>query len=163
VDLQNLAFREREEANLQKEMHSMRLRIQEERCAFAQSPTQMDLKCGPGGILDIEFATQFLQIKNKGPHEGHTRRALTQLQKEKILAPEKAQVLMGAYDQYRQLANRLCLVCNRTIEQVQVGMPRLDEIARTMALDEARGLLELLTEVGQNVRKIYLDILGISE
>lgn len=145
------------------EFHRMRSRIEAERAqSRASSTDEIDLKLGAGGMVDVEFITQYLSLTPPIIAQPHTRRALEVLMEQRRLSPHDGEVLLGAYDLYCELGGRLALVCNRSIERVFVGMPRLDEIARAMAHDRAQNLLESLRERAAWVRKIYLAILGMS-
>jgi glutamate-ammonia-ligase adenylyltransferase len=73
-----------------------------------------DMKRGPGGIMDIEFLAQYLQLMH-GPaypplRQANTEQSLRTLQKFKKLAPSDATALLASYDFLRKLENRVRIV-----------------------------------------------------
>ena len=69
-----------------------------------------DLKRSPGGLIDIEFATQHLQIvhaANGGPLRANTGEALAAFQAQDLMAPETATVLHDAWRLQQNLSQLL--------------------------------------------------------
>ncbi len=73
-----------------------------------------DLKYARGGLVDIEFLVQFLQLKH-GPalpklRQANTREALGVLQKHRLLTQPDAQALTEALEFFSLLGNRVRIV-----------------------------------------------------
>ncbi|MCW8129931.1 MAG: bifunctional [glutamate--ammonia ligase]-adenylyl-L-tyrosine phosphorylase/[glutamate--ammonia-ligase] adenylyltransferase [Planctomycetota bacterium] len=70
-----------------------------------------EVKLGHGGIRDIEFTVQFLQLLHGGQHVlvrgGNTLRALEALRREALLTREEAADLEAAYEFHRHVEHRL--------------------------------------------------------
>ena len=70
-----------------------------------------DIKVGPGGIREIEFATQLFQLVRGGRDAGlrmtSTRAALIALGERGLVSPERIAALSSAYDFLRRLEHRL--------------------------------------------------------
>lgn len=73
--------------------------------------TRDEVKLGHGGIRDIEFTVQFLQLLHGGQHAavrgGNTLKALRALRGEALLTHEEAERLEAAYVFMRQVEHRL--------------------------------------------------------
>jgi len=92
------------------EIAAMRGRILRE--LSSESPEKaggaaIDIKHGPGGLEDIEFHIQWLQMRNAGKSPRllvqNTLHAISRLAKEALLAQEKKAVLYGSYSYMRRL------------------------------------------------------------
>jgi glutamate-ammonia-ligase adenylyltransferase len=71
-----------------------------------------DLKLTPGGLVDIEFAAQYLQIVHAGsggPLEIHTQAALDALSESRLLNPRESAALAGAWTLQQNLSQLLKL------------------------------------------------------
>ena len=89
------------------EVHEMRRR----QVAEHGSGERLNAKFSPGGLVDVEYAVQMLQVRY-GPEHAVLRtssvhRALRALAEEGILAAAEAGQVRGAYDFYRRLINAL--------------------------------------------------------
>ena len=90
------------------EIRAMKRRIESERL---KDPN--DLKLGPGGLADIEWIAQLLQLR-QGPHRPRVRtpgtlEALHRLRDEALLTQADWETLSTAYTRLSQLRNRLYL------------------------------------------------------
>src|SRR5207248_9054687 len=72
-----------------------------------------EVKLGRGGIRDIEFTVQFLQLLYGGEHEGvrggNTLRALYALRREKLISEREIEALINDYIFLRHVEHRLQL------------------------------------------------------
>ncbi len=70
-----------------------------------------DIKVGPGGIREVEFAVQLFQMVRGGRDAAlrtpSTRAALAALAERRLVEPERARALAHAYDFLRRLEHRL--------------------------------------------------------
>lgn len=110
----------------------MRARIVKERAEHADS--SFDVKLGEGGMSDVEFAIQGLQLKHGGEHPSalstSTRRALQRLSALGIVAEEDAVALRRGYDRLATLREALVLVDDRRSSAVSRLDRRLALLAR---------------------------------
>ncbi|HZZ94380.1 MAG TPA: bifunctional [glutamate--ammonia ligase]-adenylyl-L-tyrosine phosphorylase/[glutamate--ammonia-ligase] adenylyltransferase [Usitatibacter sp.] len=86
-----------------------------------------DIKVGPGGIREIEFAVQLFQLVRGGRDAGlrmtSTRGALAALRERGLIEPARADALAAAYDFLRRLEHRL----QYYDDQQTQALPRGDE------------------------------------
>ena len=151
------------------ELHRLRLRMQRE--LGREKSGRFDLKTGYGGLLDIEFATQWLQMLH-----GHdvrvrttnTEDALVKLFEGGYLSGEHYQVMRDAYAFLRQLEQRLFVTFGRGSTAFDMQSSNWPRIARRMRLQDsprapaAELLRTRFADVTQAVRTSYLGVLGIS-
>ncbi|MBE7466934.1 MAG: bifunctional [glutamate--ammonia ligase]-adenylyl-L-tyrosine phosphorylase/[glutamate--ammonia-ligase] adenylyltransferase [Planctomycetes bacterium] len=105
--IRSAVFAPLQSADLAQQVREMRKKIE----AHAETD---DLKGGRGGLIDIEFLVQFLQLKH-GPalpklRQANTREALGVLQKSRLLTPSDAQPLTEALEFFSLLGNRVRIV-----------------------------------------------------
>lgn len=98
--------------------------------------TFRDVKHGFGGIRDIEFVVQFLQLLNGGRHPGlrvrDTLSALRALAAHGVLKPSEAGELAEAYRFLRSLEHRLQLREGAQTHLLPDRRPELEQTARAM-------------------------------
>jgi glutamate-ammonia-ligase adenylyltransferase len=86
------------------DISSMRRRIVAE---LAREDRGMDIKLGPGGLEEIEFHTQWLQLRNAARHPRvlvqHTGTALGRLAACRALSRKRMKTLRETYDAHRRL------------------------------------------------------------
>ena len=109
--IKSVLMRPRDRTAVGAEVREMRRRIEVEK----GSGGTWDLKQVRGGLIDLEFTTQFLQIVSAAQHpdvlDQNTEMALTKLESAGVLATEDAEILIGAAQLYNTLTQvlRLCL------------------------------------------------------
>jgi glutamate-ammonia-ligase adenylyltransferase len=95
------------------EIKRLRAKMDRERSA----PSGLDLKMGPGGLVEVEFAAQALQLLHGRDDEAlrspHILKGLTALFKAGHLDRETYQALFDGYRHLRQLDRRLRLIHDR--------------------------------------------------
>lgn len=95
---------------------------------------ERDVKAGPGGLRDVEFAVQFLQLLHGGRfpqlRQTGTLAAIRALKETGVLRPDEAQHLVEAYSLLRKLEHLLQLVYDR--EATRLPLPS-DPAARALA------------------------------
>ncbi len=104
--------------------------------------TFIDVKTGFGGIRDIEFVTQFLQLMNGGRIEGirkpATLAALDALARHGVLNPHEALELADAYRFLRSVEHRLQVWEGAQTHALPPDAGELARIGRAMGLRGAR-------------------------
>jgi glutamate-ammonia-ligase adenylyltransferase len=130
--LQELLYQKRDEAALAHDILSMRKRMEEE--VGKASAASYNIKQGCGGLVDIEFIAQYLQLLHGERHPrvrvAGTINALHALRKEKLLADNDYHLLAQAYEFIRRLESRLRIVSN----QASSLLSREPEKMRSLAL-----------------------------
>ena len=101
----------RDRASVAADVRAMRAKIADDK----GSTDMWDLKQVRGGLIDLEFIAQFLQIVSAAEHpevlDQNTELALTKLSAAGVLAPGDAEILVPAAQLYHTLTQvlRLCL------------------------------------------------------
>ncbi len=125
--IQEVLAKPRDATKLAADVRDMRLRIASEKGAGGI----WDLKLAPGGMVDIEFLVQFLQLKHAATHPGilhqNTLATLDSLARSGLVSPEHAAILAPATRLYQSLSQilRLCLDGPFDPAKVTVGLAQL--------------------------------------
>src|SRR5262249_37832416 len=94
------------------------------------------IKTGRGGLVDVEFLVQYLQLLHGGRLPSVRQRAtvdaLAALEKERVLAGDDARALAESYAFLRRLENRLRIVHDRSIQQITDRADELGTLARRL-------------------------------
>jgi [glutamine synthetase] adenylyltransferase / [glutamine synthetase]-adenylyl-L-tyrosine phosphorylase len=113
-----------------------RLRQRMEVEVAGETAGELDPKAGHGGLVDVEFATQYLQLLHggrlpavRGPN---TLQALEALRAAGVLAQEDARTLRAGYLFHRRVENRLRLVHGRALTRLPTAGPPLALLARRL-------------------------------
>lgn len=113
-----------------------------------RAETFADVKTGFGGIRDIEFVTQFLQLLNAGRmpelRERSTLAALKALAVHGVMKPIEADELSEAYRFLRSTEHRLQLWEAAQTHTLPGSSAELTRVARAMGFDTARSLMREL-------------------
>jgi glutamate-ammonia-ligase adenylyltransferase len=114
-----------------------------------------DIKLGPGGIREIEFIVQALQLTRGGRDRGlqtpALRTALARLAQTRILPAEVAAELEGAYVYLRRLENRLQMLADAQVHALPLEPAARERIALAMG---ARDWPALLSELGRHRERV---------
>jgi glutamate-ammonia-ligase adenylyltransferase len=155
-------------------LHHLRIRMQNEltRERLDKSPARYDLKLGRGALVDVEFATQWLQMKHGGDPRVRTQdteRAIAALETCGYLDASLAGPLAEGYRFLRRLEQRLRVLHGTSAQLLEEGAPGLALLARRMGMRDGPrasatdALLARYAEVTREVRAAYLAVLGVSE
>jgi glutamate-ammonia-ligase adenylyltransferase len=123
-----------------------------------------DIKHAAGGLVDIEFIAQYLQVVHAHRHppilDTSTARVLEKARDLRLLAPEDADVLRPAVQLYQDLTQilRLCLPGPFDPKTAAPGMLRL--LARAGDVPDFAALEATLTDMQRRVRASFVRILG---
>jgi glutamate-ammonia-ligase adenylyltransferase len=119
------------------------LRMRMERELAREDRSQFNLKKGRGGMVDIEFLTQMLQLSygDRYPalRKSGTLEALSALRKEKIISQSDHRLLSQGYLFLRRLDHRLRLQHDQPIDILQRGAEKLHEVAQSMGYRGDKG------------------------
>ena len=116
------------------EIHHLRMRMERE--LAGEDDSRFNLKKGRGGLVDIEFLTQMLQLAH-GQRLPKLRRratldALKALGEAKILPARQCQLLADGYLFLRRLDHRLRLERDQSIDAFDAEPGRVDGIAKAL-------------------------------
>ncbi|HEX7841079.1 MAG TPA: hypothetical protein VF469_26560, partial [Kofleriaceae bacterium] len=123
-----------------------------------------DLKVGPGGIVDIEFAAQYLQLVH-----GHAHPALRTTATFAVLEAAAAagiapardlELLAQGYRFLRKIEHRLRVVHDQPIHRLPEARDELDKLARRSGFPDGSVLLEHVERWQHDIRSAYLRLLG---
>lgn len=141
------------------------LRMRMEKELAKEDEERFNLKKGMGGLVDIEFLTQMLQLKHGKDREAlrtqSTLAALKGLVNEKILAREEFRLLSEAYLFLRRLDHRLRLERNESLDVLERDPGKLQQTALGLGYkgkkDHRAGarLLEDYEKLRKKIRRSY--------
>ena len=150
------------------ELHRMRLRMELE--LGKERPGRYNLKTGHGGVTDIEFAVQLLQMRHgrdRRIRTTETTRALSALETSGYLPARLADVLAEGYRFLRRLEQRIHIVHASSAHFVDEQAPGLPHLARRMGLrpsadaTPSEALVAQYLDVTDRVRAAYTEVLGV--
>ena len=121
-------------------------------------PGSADIKRGRGGITDIEFIAQILLITQGKTTPGlamsGTRPLLVRLLENGLIGRDDGQVLLPAYDRFREVEKGFRMMGNRPITALPGG-PELERLARTLGAADGRALEQELMQLMDDTRGIF--------
>ncbi|NTV49991.1 MAG: bifunctional [glutamate--ammonia ligase]-adenylyl-L-tyrosine phosphorylase/[glutamate--ammonia-ligase] adenylyltransferase [Geobacteraceae bacterium] len=119
------------------EIHRLRMRMENE--LAREKDGSYNIKTGRGGMVDVEFAVQYLQLR-EGCHSPELRTTSTVVALKEIsttgLLPEgDAQTLLTGYKFLRKLENRLRLINDYSANDLSGNRIYLNKLARRLGYD----------------------------
>ncbi len=144
------------------EIFSIKRRI--ERDIVGHENLERNVKLGAGGIREIEFIVQALQLLHGARHtflqEPSTLRALPLLAELDLLPGGEARVLQQAYYFLRDVEHRLQIEAEQQTHTVPDDPAALRRLALSLGFSSADDFLRHLREQMQNVRAIFDRVIG---
>jgi glutamate-ammonia-ligase adenylyltransferase len=143
-----------------------------ERELAREKPGRFDLKLGRGGLLDVEFAAQWLQMRHgtdPSVRTTDTVGALHALHVGGYLQRQVFEALRDGYVFLRRLEQRIRIVHGSGATVLDATAAGLTKLARRMGIpespvqSEAEALLEEYGESTELVRGAYLEVLGVED
>jgi [glutamine synthetase] adenylyltransferase / [glutamine synthetase]-adenylyl-L-tyrosine phosphorylase len=125
-----------------------------------------DIKYGPGGMLDVYFASRYLQLRDEVTDEGDDRSTtftLERLREEGSLSEEDYSALSGGYSLLRSIDHNLRLIAGRSTHLPDPNHPTARDVATRVGFDSAAELQETLTDQMKAIRAAYNSILAADE
>ena len=121
---------------------------------------ERDLKRGFGGIVDIEFLVQLLQLKyGRGLpalRTPNTWQALEALRGAGLLAGGEYEVLRAGYDFLLRVQARLRIVHNRSLDEMPGAPEEVEKLARRLGFEAPDEFLAELERHTTRVRDLFL-------
>ena len=149
-------------AELASETLRMRMLLEKERAGRIRSK-EVDIKYGPGGMLDVYFAMRFLQLRDDIPDSTDDRSTGSMLQvlgERGSLAAEECRTMHDGYRFLSAVDHHLRLTMGRTTRLPAANSHALEAVARRMGLASTSELLQQLTIHRLNIRTAFDNILN---
>ncbi|MEZ5827777.1 MAG: bifunctional [glutamine synthetase] adenylyltransferase/[glutamine synthetase]-adenylyl-L-tyrosine phosphorylase [Hyphomicrobiales bacterium] len=147
--------RPRDRAKVADEVKSMRAKIAEEK----GTEDIWDLKQVRGGLIDLEFIAQFLQIVSAAEHADvlhqNTEMALTKLSAAGVLAPGDAEILIPAARLYHTLTQVLRLCLDKTFVPAEAPLALRELLARASDMPDFETLEAMLKDALAAVHEAF--------
>lgn len=147
-----------------------RLRARMERELAREGAGRSDLKIGRGGLVDVEFVTESLQLRHGHAHPGvrhrRTEDALDSLRGDGLLSEEDHRGLVEGYRFLRRVESRLRIEHDQAVHFLDREQPaKLAALARRLGYagdDVAARLLDDIEATRERIRKIYERHFGVA-
>ena len=117
-----------------------------------------DIKYGPGGMLDVYFASRYLQLRDEVLDEGDDRSTaftLERLRDEGSLSDEDFMVLSSGYGLLRSIDHNLRLIVGRSTRLPDPNHATARDVATRMGFASVSELQKTLTEQIRAIREAY--------
>jgi glutamate-ammonia-ligase adenylyltransferase len=123
-----------------------------------------NIKLIPGGIRDIEFIVQALQLLNGGKNEslktGNTLAALKKLKQANLLTKNEEDNLRAAYILYRKIEHFLQLMNNSQTHTIPVSGEIAEKLSFYLGFKDLNEFKEKIKEFREKVRLIFNSVVG---
>jgi glutamate-ammonia-ligase adenylyltransferase len=154
------AARKNDPEELKTETRKVRDRLEKEKGKQSRH-RGIDVKYAAGGMLDVYFATRYLQLRDDVSDEGTDRSTaitLERLRATDSLSQEDFGVLSSGYTLLRSIDHHLRLILGRQARLPAIDHPALRDIAWRLGFVSAVDLHEMLVEKMRSIREAYLRI-----
>ncbi len=132
-----------------------------------RNPDAVDVKLGAGGIREIEFFCQALQLIHGGRdpdlRERGTMDAIKKLRAKNLVKEKDASVLLRSYVFLRNLEHRIQVVEMRQTQAIPSGAGEIERLARMMGFTGAEEFREEYTRVTGSVHAVFVSLFYRSE
>ena len=118
----------------------------------------INVKYGAGGMLDVYFATRYLQLLHDVADEGEdrsTQTTLEHLHAADALDSDDFATLSSGYVLLRSIDHHLRLILGRAAQLPATDHPALKEIAQQLNFASASALHETLIDQMKGIRETY--------
>src|SRR5579875_2027353 len=138
------------------EIAAMRTRMERE--LGAEDGRRLNLKQGPGGLVDVEFVTQMMAMRYGRRFPELTARGITRLIRalgaRGLMTVEDATQLEAGYDFLARLENRLRIETDQAAWALPASAAELTPLARRMGYEGGAGARRMLDELAAHRRRI---------
>ncbi len=136
--LAQLAFERPVPEELQAEIYRLRGRMERE--LARESAKQMNIKTGRGGMVDVEFLVQYLQLLHAGQQpelrQQNTLDLLQVMGEKKLIPLADAELLSSGYKFLRRLENKLRLLYDQSMNELSAEPKKLRKVARSLGYED---------------------------
>jgi glutamate-ammonia-ligase adenylyltransferase len=140
-----------------KEMRLLRGRMEKE--LGKETPGRLHVKFGRGGLVDVEFITQAIQMThgrlNPAIRSPHTVTALSEIGRAGLLPPDEAEALAGHYRFLRRVSADLRLFGARPADTLEPAGPIPARLAKSLGFPSRKEFLEEYKRRTAWVRALY--------
>jgi glutamate-ammonia-ligase adenylyltransferase len=152
---------------VRREIHRLRMRMEHE--LARESAGSFNIKTGRGGMVDVEFIVQYLQLRHGGEfpevRSVSTLEALQALHARSLVSDDEFGALSDGYTFLRHLENRLRIIHDYSMNELGGPKGYLNKLARRLGYDErlrnpGEALMADYERITGAVRKVYERILG---
>jgi glutamate-ammonia-ligase adenylyltransferase len=135
-----------------------------ERDIVGQENIERDVKLGAGGIREIEFVVQALQLLHGARHaflqETSTLKALPILAELELIPRSEVRALEAAYRFLRRVEHRLQIEAEQQTHTIPENGEALERLARSLGFSSKEGFTASLREHRQEVRAVFHRIIS---
>jgi len=140
-----------------KEMRDLRERMERE--LGKETPGRFHVKFGRGGLVDVEFITQALQMRHgarhPGLHRANTLNAIREIAAAELLPRAECDVLADQYRFLRRVSLGLRLFGTRPSDTLEVAGPNPARLAKTLDYPSRKDFLDDYRRRTGWVRALY--------
>ncbi|GAB4258907.1 bifunctional [glutamate--ammonia ligase]-adenylyl-L-tyrosine phosphorylase/[glutamate--ammonia-ligase] adenylyltransferase [Deferrisoma sp.] len=145
------------------EIAAMRERIERE--VAREERGRLDLKAGPGGLVDVEFAVQAQQLlhgwRNGAARSPSTLAALEGLRQGGAVSAGDAEVLEEGYRFLRRVEARLRILSERPTDLLPRDPDTLADLARGLGFPSGEALAESVGRWRDRIRAVYAKLMDL--
>ncbi|MHB8707926.1 MAG: bifunctional [glutamate--ammonia ligase]-adenylyl-L-tyrosine phosphorylase/[glutamate--ammonia-ligase] adenylyltransferase [Desulfuromonadales bacterium] len=148
--------------HLASEIYRLRQRMEKE--IAREGEGHLNIKTGRGGMVDVEFLVQYLQLRHGGAHSRlrvpNTLEALQALHLEGLLPGGDHDKLTNGYKFLRRLENKLRLVHDQSVSELDAEPAYLAKLARHLGYPERprrpeQAFLDEYHQVTLGIREVF--------
>jgi glutamate-ammonia-ligase adenylyltransferase len=133
--------------------------IRQMRQRLEQTAAAGDLKRGPGGIVDVEFLVEMLQLKHAAAHPSlrvsNTLAALAELHRAGLISGEDHSLFDGGYRLLRSIEGRLRLISATARDKLPDDRVELSKLAYLSRYPNVAALLADYETATQQIRRRF--------
>jgi len=150
-----------------REIHRLRMRMEHE--LARESVGSYNIKTGRGGMVDVEFIVQYLQLRHGRDvpeiRGVTTLEVLEAIHASSLMEGDDYRVLRDGYVFLRHLENRLRIIHDYSMNDLGGSRAYLNRLARRLGYDEklrnpGEALMTDYERITESVRRVYDRILG---
>ena len=146
--------------SVSEEVAGMKLRTEKEVVGIGN--LEQDIKSGYGGIREIEFYVQGLQLLNVGKNpflQCHgTMEAIERLERYELIDRRSSESLLRLYLFLRQIEHRLQMREERSTHSLPEPGPERDALARSLGFSDTAEFEKQLNDQRDSIRQRYLEL-----
>jgi glutamate-ammonia-ligase adenylyltransferase len=158
--IREILIRPRNPLQLKNDILSMRQRLASEK----KKNNAWELKQTAGGIIDIEFITQYLLLLNGTDHHNifstTISTALSNLSNNHLIAPSVAEDLISAFNLYQGLTQIVRLSIDKTFDPETASFGLAQLLLTFSGSPDLSHLEACLIEKERQIREIFISLLG---
>jgi glutamate-ammonia-ligase adenylyltransferase len=156
----DILTRPRDGEKLRADVQHMRGRIGEAH----RAPSPWDVKYVAGGLVDVEFTAQYLQLRHASDHpevlDTNTNRALAKIGAAGLIDAETARMLADGGKLWRTIQGMLRFTVDGTFNEDTATDGLKAALVRAAGMDDFQELKDHMAETAQQIRACFIDLIG---